>query len=263
MADKAIRPVVHALVSSGNTWTRCSASLTERLPPPSLARGEQLHRHPGRRPLHGQGIPHLERHRADGPGAGQLGAGGHRAEAQERRRRRRPRGGGAGWATPRPWRGAPTSTPVDQPVRGRRAAGHHPRRPPRCPPRPKPKWPSPRCSAPAPPSSAAPLPHRRRSSLRAGGQAGIPAADLAGVLEGGPGELQRHRPRVRGSPDVVPVQDVLPQGGVPARGGRRTGRLRRNPAGTGAHRRRTPPWGSGHRRATSRPRPPERPSHCA
>jgi len=42
-----------------------------RLAHPAVSRREQLHRRPGQRPLHGQGIPHLERDRPDGAGTGE------------------------------------------------------------------------------------------------------------------------------------------------------------------------------------------------
>jgi putative spermidine/putrescine transport system ATP-binding protein len=60
----------------------------------------------------------------------------------------------------------------------------------------------------------------RRRSVRARGQLRVPPAGYAGVAERRPRELQAGRVRVRGGADVVPVQDVFAQGGVPARGGR-------------------------------------------
>ena len=76
-----------------------------------------------------------------------------------------------------------------------------------------------------PPASAASCSgDGRRDGVGTDGQIRVPAADHAGVLEGRPGELQRRRPRVGGRADVVPVQEVLPQARVPARGWRREGR---------------------------------------
>jgi hypothetical protein len=48
----------------------------------------------------------------------------------------------------------------------------------------------------------------------------VPSAHLAGVAECGAGELQSFRARIGGGADVVPVQDVLAQGLVPAGTGR-------------------------------------------
>src|SRR5690348_6103741 len=50
----------------------------------------------------------------------------------------------------------------------------------------------------------------------AGGQFGVPSAYQAGVLERGADEVHRCGTRVGGGADVVPVQDVLAQGLVPA-----------------------------------------------
>ena len=63
-------------------------------------------------------------------------------------------------------------------------------------------------------------PNGGRPAFGAGGQLGVPSAYQAGVLERGAGELYRRGARVGGGADVVPVQDVLAQGLVPAGGGR-------------------------------------------
>ena len=60
--------------------------------------------------------------------------------------------------------------------------------------------------------------HGRRRALGAGRELGTPAADQAGVAEGRAGELERGGVRVVGGDDVVPVEDVLAERVVPARG---------------------------------------------
>ena len=75
ITDDAVLPTVRALARSGNgldalfCWEHGGAWHS-----PALARREQLHCRASRRPLHGQGVPHLECHRADGAGAGERGA---------------------------------------------------------------------------------------------------------------------------------------------------------------------------------------------
>ena len=110
VTDNAVRSVVRALVSSDNTARLAVlASRTADVAAPPLAPGEQLHRHPRRRPLHRQGIPYLERHRADGAAAGERGPGADRAEPQERDHRRRPRRGGLARRHPGRSAAVPTS----------------------------------------------------------------------------------------------------------------------------------------------------------
>jgi len=60
------------------------------------------------------------------------------------------------------------------------------------------------------------LRHRRRCSVRARGQRSVPPAHLAGMAERRPGELKCRRVGIPGGPNVVPVEDVLAKGGVPA-----------------------------------------------
>jgi len=56
-----------------------------------------------------------------------------------------------------------------------------------------------------------------RCSVGARGQGRVPPAHLAGVAEGRPRELESRRVRVRGSANIIPVEDVLAESGVPAR----------------------------------------------
>ena len=66
----------------------------------------------------------------------------------------------------------------------------------------------------------------RRRALGAGGERGIPVADRARVPHGRAREVERGRVRVGARADVVPVEDVLAERGVPARGRRRERRRR-------------------------------------
>src|SRR6266702_4814227 len=59
--------------------------------------------------------------------------------------------------------------------------------------------------------------HRRRAALGAGRERRIPRANLARMAERRAGELQRRGMRIGAGPDVVPVEDELPEGAVPAR----------------------------------------------
>ena len=58
----------------------------------------------------------------------------------------------------------------------------------------------------------------RRRSVRARGKLRVPPADRAGVQERRSRELQAGRVRIGGGADVLPVEDVLAQGGIPLRG---------------------------------------------
>jgi putative spermidine/putrescine transport system ATP-binding protein len=80
----------------------------------------------------------------------------------------------------------------------------------------------------------------RRCSVRARGQGGVPPAHLAGTAERRPRELQSRGVRIRGGADVVPVEDVLPEGGIPARlprGQGHAGEAGRRRVGVGVERR--------------------------
>ena len=87
--------------------------------------------------LHGQGIPHLERHRADGAGAGERDAriDAHRPQAHHSRQRPR----GRGMARRHPGRGPQfLHRPApDRPLRFRRLPAYHPSGPGRPPRRPR------------------------------------------------------------------------------------------------------------------------------
>jgi putative spermidine/putrescine transport system ATP-binding protein len=61
------------------------------------------------------------------------------------------------------------------------------------------------------------LGHGRRCSVRAAGQRRVPPAYLAGVAERRSRELYGRRVGIRGGADVVPFQDVLAEGAIPAR----------------------------------------------
>ena len=101
------------------------------LAPAALARRQPLHRRPGRGPLHGQGVPDLERHRADGPAAGRgrarAGPGrpgppaGHHRQRQGRGRLARRHSHRGPFVLHRP--------PAHRPLRDRRPAADDPGRP--------------------------------------------------------------------------------------------------------------------------------------
>ena len=57
---------------------------------------------------------------------------------------------------------------------------------------------------------------RRRVSIGTRGESGIPCAHRAGVTERSAGELERQSSWIGAGADIVPVEDVLAQGSVPA-----------------------------------------------
>ena len=107
------------------------------------------------------------------------------------------------------------------------------------------------------------LDDRRRGALRAIEQRGVPVAHQAGVLERRAGEFEGERVRIGGGPHVLPVEHVLAELPVPARRGGRQLRVREPLAARGARTRRRRRGCSADRPATSRRRPPARPSSCA
>ena len=128
VTDPAVLPTVRALASSDNgldalfCWERDGT-------------WHPLHSHDvteyiaaeGRRALHREGVPHLERDRADGAAAGERGFTGHGARPQPGDRGQRPRRGRV--ARRHPGRGPHVvhRSPADQPLPGRRAAASDPR----------------------------------------------------------------------------------------------------------------------------------------
>ena len=90
VADEAIRPTVRALVRSDNDLDSLFCFQDGDSWRPLHSRGEQLHRRQGRRPLHRQGVPHLERHGADGALFGERGTVAHRPQPPEHHCRQRP-----------------------------------------------------------------------------------------------------------------------------------------------------------------------------
>ena len=110
VTDEAIRPTVLALARSGN-------GLDSLFSWQDGGSWHALHSHDVSNyiaahvggALHGQGIPHLERHRADGAAAGERGTGAGRPRAARASLPPASAGWPTGSGTPRPWRAPPTS----------------------------------------------------------------------------------------------------------------------------------------------------------
>ena len=72
---------------------------------------------------------------------------------------------------------------------------------------------------------------RRRLSLAAGCQRGVPVADRAAMAVGGSGEGERGGMRIVGNAGIVPIEQVLAERAVPACGGRLERRCRESVGG--------------------------------
>jgi len=124
VTDEAVRPVVRALVRSGSTSDSLFCFQDGSTWRPLHTHEVSSYIAARRRPLHREGIPHLERHGADAAAARERRTGADGAEPPERDYRRRP--GRGGLAGRHPCGGAqflhrPSG---DQPVLLRRAAAH-------------------------------------------------------------------------------------------------------------------------------------------